>query len=74
MKKPKYAARTSQEMSDARINPFAVTLLAESFADDPARFGDETVMVVGYTHAGTPVYMLLSTHMPAPEQFRDWPE
>jgi hypothetical protein len=74
MLKPKYAATSGQTQSNVGINPFAVTLIAESFADDPARFGDQTVMVIGHTHSGKPVYMLLSTRMPTVEQFNTWPE
>lgn len=73
MKKPKYAALSMQEQSSAGINPFAVTLMAEAHADTK-RWGDETVMVVGYAHDGTPVYILLSTLQPRIEQFAGWPE
>jgi hypothetical protein len=73
MKAPKYGAATMQAQSDARINPFAVTLIAESFADNPSVFGDETVMVVGYSHKGAMVYMLLSTQQPESWQFSTWP-
>jgi hypothetical protein len=73
MKKPKYGAFTMQQQSDARINPFAVQLVAEAHADDPSRFGDETIMVVGRAHNGTAVYMLISTQEPDPEQFAEWP-
>jgi hypothetical protein len=74
MKKPKYAAITMQEQSDAGINPFAVTLMAEAHADDRKRWGDETVMAVGHAHNGTPVYMLISTQKPEIKQFASWPE
>lgn len=74
MKKPSLAALTMQQMSDAGINPFAVQLLAESFADKPERFGDKTVMVVARAHNDTPVYILLSTEPPTKEQFDGWPE
>ena len=74
MKSPKYAAVTMQEQGDAHVNPFAVQLLAESYADDPERFKDETVLVVGRAHNGTAVYMLISTQKPEVEQFKDWPE
>jgi hypothetical protein len=73
MKRPKYAALTMQQMSDAGINPFAAQLMAEAHADKPERFGDETVMVVARAHDGTPVYMLISTRRPTLEQFKDWP-
>lgn len=73
MKAPKYAAVTMQMMSDAGLNPFAARLLAESHADKPERFGDETIMLVADAHNGTPVYILLSTRRPTLEQFKDWP-
>ncbi len=74
MKAPKYAAVTMQQQSDAGINPFAVTLMAEAHADKPERFGDETVMVTARAHNGTMVYMLISTQQPSPEQFESWPQ
>jgi hypothetical protein len=74
MKKPKYAAVTMQEQSDAGINPFAVTLMAEAHADDPNRWKDETIMLVAHAHNGTPVYMLISTVPPTVDQFEGWPE
>jgi hypothetical protein len=74
VKKPKYAAISMQQQSDGGINPFAVTLMAEAHADDPKRWGEETIMVVGHAHNGTPVYMLISTVMPTIEQFEGWPE
>lgn len=73
MKAPKYMSSTMQRTSDARLNPFAAQLLAESFADEPARFGDETVLIVARAHKGTPVFLLLSTRQPTKDQFNDWP-
>lgn len=73
MKAPKYAAFGVQEMIDARINGFAMQLMAESHADDPAKFKDETVVLMAKAHNGTPVYMLISTQAPEPEQFKGWP-
>lgn len=74
MKRPKYAALTMQDQSDARLNPFALQLLAESHADDKSRFGDETVMAIARAHDGTPVFILISTRQPTKEQFEGWPE
>lgn len=73
MKTPKYAASTMQRMYDAGLNPFAVHLMAEAHADKPEKFGDETVLVVGRAHNGTPVFMLVSTRHPIKEQFKGWP-
>ena len=73
MKAPKYAAVTMQKQCDAGINAWAAQLLAESHADKPERFGDETVMIVARAHDGTPVYMLLSTRRPTVDQFEGWP-
>lgn len=74
MKYPKYSADTPQKQLDAGINTFAAQLLAESHADKPELWGDETVLIVQRAHSGTPVYMLLSTQMPDVEQFKDWPK
>jgi hypothetical protein len=73
MKAPKYAALGVQEMIDAGINGFAMQLMTESHADKPEKFGDETVVLMAKAHNGTPVYMLISTQPPDPEQFKDWP-
>jgi hypothetical protein len=74
MKAPSLGARDKQTMSDGGINPFAVELVAESFADKPEKFGDRTIMLIAHAHAGTPVYMLISTQRPDPEQFSTWPK
>lgn len=73
MKAPKYVALTTQQQIDAGINGFAATLMAEAHADKPERWGSETVVVVARAHTGKPVYMLISTESPMPEQFKDWP-
>ena len=62
-----------QKMLDSRLNGFGAQLLAESFADDPAKFGDETVLLMAKAHNGTPVYMIISTQKPDLEQFANWP-
>jgi hypothetical protein len=74
MKRPKYAAMTMQQQSDARMNPFALQLMAEAHADDKSLFGDETVMAVARSHDGTAVFLLVSTRQPTREQFEGWPE
>lgn len=73
MKTPKYAAMGVQKILDARLNGFAAQLLAESFADDPSTFGDETMFLMAKAHNGVPVYMLISTKAPTLDQFKDWP-
>jgi hypothetical protein len=73
MKRPKYMALTMQQQIDAGINAFAMQLMAEAHADKPEKWGDETVCLVGHTHSGTLVYMLISTQRPEPEQFEGWP-
>lgn len=73
MKRPKFAALGVQKMLDAGLNGFAAQLLAESFADKPEKFGDQTVMLMAKAHNGTPVYMIVSTQMPDLEQFASWP-
>lgn len=72
MKRPKFAALGVQAMINSGINGFAAQLLAESHADDPAKFGDDTVLLMAKAHNGTPVYMLISTQMPEKEQFDAW--
>ena len=73
MKYPKYAAITMQEQLDHGINAFAMQLMAEAHADDPDRFKDETVLLIGHAHNRTPVYMIISTQKPELEQFAGWP-
>jgi hypothetical protein len=73
MKKPKYAALRTQQQLDAGINGFAVELMAESHADRPERWRDETILLRGTAHNGAYVYMLISTECPELEQFKDWP-
>jgi hypothetical protein len=46
MKAPKYAVLTMQEAINAGINAFAFQLLAESFGDDPQKFGGENKLQV----------------------------
>jgi hypothetical protein len=74
MKKPKLAAVTMQQQLDAGINAFAVQLLAESHADRPEQWGDQTLCLLGRAHNGTTVYILISTQQPELPQFEWWPE
>lgn len=69
MKAPKYAVLTMQDASDARINPFALTLLAERFADDADRFGDENVLLLAHAHNGTEVWFVMTKHRPTAPDF-----
>lgn len=73
MKRPEIVLKSMQSQNDARLNPFAIKLLAESFADVPERFGDKTVVVTGRAHNGTVVWMLISTQQPDAVQFENWP-
>lgn len=73
MKYPLIALLGVQAMIDAGVNGFAAQLLAESHADNPEKFGDNTVLLMAKAHNGTPVYMLLSTEKPGLEQFANWP-
>lgn len=74
MRQPKYAVWTMQDQLDGGLNAFALQLVAEAHADDPNRWGDNTVMVRAIAHNGTPVYMLISTQMPTAEQLATWPK
>ena len=60
---------THQAIADAGLNPFAATLLAESFADNPATFGDDNVLLKAAAHNGQEVWILLTKTMPAVEDF-----
>lgn len=70
MKLPKYVAFSHQDAHQLGINPFALTLLAESFADDPAKFADDNVLVCATAHNGTEVWILLMKTQPRPEDFK----
>jgi hypothetical protein len=69
MKLPRYFVETSQQASDCGINPFALTLLAESFADKPDRFGDENAVLLAQAHNGQAVWFILTKRCPRPEDF-----
>lgn len=59
----------AQTQSHAGVNPFAATLLAESFADNPATFGDDNVLLGARAHNGQEVWILLTKTMPTVEDF-----
>lgn len=73
MKAPKFAALTQQEISDSGLNPFAITLLAEAFADDPQKFGNENFIVLGYAHNNQPVWLILTKTAPVAADFEPPP-
>ncbi len=74
MKAPKYFVANSQEAADVGINPFALTLLAESFADNPERFGDENVILLAHAHNGQEVWFIMSKHRPMSSDFDTLPQ
>lgn len=69
MKAPKYFVATMQDASDVRLNPFAFQLMAESFSDDPDRFGDENVVLRSVDHKGREVYFIITKTMPTAKDF-----
>jgi hypothetical protein len=69
MKLPKYFVETPQQAHNAGINPFALTLIAESFADAPERFGDENVVFLAHAHNGQEVWFIMSKARPRKEDF-----
>jgi hypothetical protein len=71
MKAPAYFIETAQQASDVGINPFALILLAESFADDPQRFGDENLLLLAHAHNGTQVWFVMSKTRPTLQDFDD---
>ncbi len=73
MKAPSYFVETSQQASDVGINPFALTLLAESFADEPDRFGAENVVLLAHAHNGQDVWFIMTKTRPKAGDFDDNP-
>lgn len=69
MKLPRYFVETAQQQADCRINPFALALLAESFADDPQKFGDENVLLLAQAHNGHAVWFIMSKTKPTAADF-----
>jgi hypothetical protein len=71
LKAPAYFVETAQQASDVGINPFALTLLAESFADNPERFGDENVILLAHAHNGQEVWFIMTKKRPTLQDFDD---
>lgn len=73
MKRPKYFAATMQDAHNIGVNPFALTLLAESFADVPSRFGDENLIFLSHAHNGQEVWFVMSRTRPIDADFDGLP-
>jgi hypothetical protein len=73
MKAPSCLLETARQQFDAGVNPIAVQLMAEAHADDPALWGEGTVIVSAPARNGQVVFMVLSTERPSPGQFATWP-
>ena len=69
MKLPKYFIETLQQASDCGINPFALKLLAESFADKPERFGNDNVILLAHAHNGQEVWFIMTKIKPEEKDF-----
>jgi hypothetical protein len=69
MKRPKYFVEGVQGAIDAHLNGFALQLMAESFADDPQKFGDENVILSAHAHNGVQVYFVMTKKLPRAEDF-----
>jgi hypothetical protein len=69
MKIPDRVFVGNQDLLNAGLNAFALELLAESFADDPARFGDSNILLRATAHNGQDVWFVLTKTQPRPEDF-----
>lgn len=69
MKLPKYFVETMQQAIDLHLNAFALQLMAESFGDDPQKFGDENVVFLAHAHGGHEVWFLMTKTMPTKRDF-----
>ena len=69
MKLPKYFVDSPQAAINAGINGFALTLLAESFADVPDKFGDENIALLGVAHNRQEVWFVMSKTAPKQSDF-----
>jgi hypothetical protein len=69
VKLPKYFVATPQQASDLHINPFALSLLAESYGDHPEQFGDENVVFLARAHNGQEVWFVMTKTKPTKEDF-----
>ncbi len=74
MREPQYFVETMQQASDVGVNPFALQLLAESFADEPARFGGENVVFLAHAHNGQEVWFVMTKQQPRRADFVDLAE
>jgi hypothetical protein len=72
VKLPTIVARGTQDCGRAGLNPFALQLVAESFADDPDKFADNDVLAAIRAHNGQEVWILLTKTMPKPGDFTDF--
>lgn len=64
MKSPILVAETKGQQHSLQLNPFAVELLAESFAARRNAWGDNAVCVVGWGKDHQPVYICISSAPP----------
>lgn len=69
MKLPRYFCENHQQAHACGINPFALSLLAESFADEPDKFGSENVALLAHAHNGQEVWFVLTKRRPEPADF-----
>lgn len=69
IKCPEMVLPTMQDAINVGLNAFALQLVAESFSDDPAKFGDKTVLVRMEDHNHHEVWMVLTKTAPKPEDF-----
>lgn len=68
MELPSYVAFGANDAGKLGINPFALTLIAESFADDPAKY-EGSALVSAHAHNGTEVFILISKTRPEAADF-----
>ncbi len=73
MKAPKYCIVTLQQAIDLGLNGFALVLMAESFADAPAKFDHENVAFLAHAHNGQEVWFIMSKSRPRLEDFDGTP-
>lgn len=72
MKLPSLVLPDLQSCSEAGLNPFALTLLAESVADDPKKFPDIDkfpILACASADNGTEVWFCITTKPPVPADF-----
>ena len=69
MKAPKYCVETTQQAINLGLNGFALTLMAESFADAPVKFDNENVAFLAHAHNGQEVWFIMTKTRPRLEDF-----